>query len=160
MDILNWLYLVKKGFTRTTVETPDKDLILLGADATFVKRGDKYQNYVMTVADFMISAKGYKSTVMTLTQADTAAPVIETTLIDEIGGTWSTTYLSPGVYEIANTDLTGVSEAVFVTNNAALSVNVSAEPTSGAVTLSAVKPTDSTTGDDLLSIVIEIRQYV
>lgn len=55
MDILNWLYLVKNKFTRTTVETPSTDLILLGADVGFQKRGDKYQNYVMTVEDFINS---------------------------------------------------------------------------------------------------------
>jgi hypothetical protein len=55
MDILNWLYLVKNKFTRTTVETPSTDLILLGADVGFQKRGDKYQNYVMTVEDFGLS---------------------------------------------------------------------------------------------------------
>jgi hypothetical protein len=55
MDILNWLYLVKNKFTRTTVETPATDLILLGADVGFQKRGDKYQNYVMTVEDFGLS---------------------------------------------------------------------------------------------------------
>jgi len=55
MDILNWLYLVKNKFTRTTVETPATDLILLGADVGFQKRGDKYQNYVMTVEDFINS---------------------------------------------------------------------------------------------------------
>lgn len=52
MDILNWLYLVKNKFTRTTVENPATDLIVLGADVGFQKRGDKYQNYVMTAADF------------------------------------------------------------------------------------------------------------
>ena len=47
MDILNWLYLVKKKFARDTVENPDKDLIVLGADVSFQKRGDKYQSYVV-----------------------------------------------------------------------------------------------------------------
>lgn len=55
MDILNWLYLVKNKFTRTTVENPATDLIVLGADVGFQKRGDKYQNYVMTAADFAAS---------------------------------------------------------------------------------------------------------
>lgn len=55
MDILNWLYLVKNKFTRTTVENPTTDLIILGADVGFQKRGDKYQNYVMTVEDFINS---------------------------------------------------------------------------------------------------------
>jgi len=55
MDILNWLYLVKNKFTRTTIENPATDLIVLGADVGFQKRGDKYQNYVMTVEDFINS---------------------------------------------------------------------------------------------------------
>lgn len=55
MDILNWLYLVKNKFTRTTIENPTTDLIVLGADVGFQKRGDKYQNYVMTAADFGLS---------------------------------------------------------------------------------------------------------
>jgi hypothetical protein len=55
MDILNWVYLVKNKFTRTTIETPATDLIVLGADVGFQKRGDKYQNYVMTAADFGLS---------------------------------------------------------------------------------------------------------
>lgn len=47
MDILNWLYSVKNKFLRTSVENPDKDLIALGADVSYVKRGDKYQTYVV-----------------------------------------------------------------------------------------------------------------
>lgn len=55
MDILNWLYLVKQKFTRTTVENPATDLMVLGADVSFTKRGDKYQNYAIPVADFAAS---------------------------------------------------------------------------------------------------------
>ena len=55
MDILNWIYLVKNKFTRTTIENPSTDLIVLGADVGFQKRGDKYQNYVMTAQDFGLS---------------------------------------------------------------------------------------------------------
>ena len=50
MDILNWLYLVKQKFTRTTVENPATDLMVLGADVTYAKRGDKYQNYAVPVS--------------------------------------------------------------------------------------------------------------
>ena len=50
MDILNWLYLVKQKFTRTTVENPATDLMVLGADVSFTKRGDKYQNYAVPVS--------------------------------------------------------------------------------------------------------------
>ena len=50
MDILNWLYLVKNKFTRTTVENPATDLMVLGADVSYAKRGDKYQNYAVPVS--------------------------------------------------------------------------------------------------------------
>lgn len=50
MDILNWLYLVKNKFTRTTIENPATDLMVLGADVSFQKRGDKYQNYAVPVS--------------------------------------------------------------------------------------------------------------
>jgi hypothetical protein len=53
MDILNWIYLVKNKFTRTTVENPATDLLVLGADVSYAKRGDKYQNYAMPVADLV-----------------------------------------------------------------------------------------------------------
>lgn len=55
MDILNWIYLVKNKFTRTTVENPATDLMVLGADVSYTKRGDKYQNYAIPVADFAAS---------------------------------------------------------------------------------------------------------
>jgi hypothetical protein len=52
MDILNWIYLVKNKFTRTTVENPATDLLVIGADVSYQKRGDKYQNYAIAVSDF------------------------------------------------------------------------------------------------------------
>lgn len=55
MDILNWLYLVKNNFVRTTPSS-DKDLLVLGAKVGFSKRGDKYQNYAMSVADLSTAA--------------------------------------------------------------------------------------------------------
>jgi hypothetical protein len=73
MDILNWVYLIKNKFTRTTVENPATDLIVLGADVSYQKRGDKYQNYVMTVEDFAASlpapAPTYKVYTALLTQS-------------------------------------------------------------------------------------------
>jgi len=51
MDILNWLYLRKEQLIRTTANNPETDLIVLGADATFAKRDDKYKTYAMTLAD-------------------------------------------------------------------------------------------------------------
>ena len=52
MDILNWVYLIKNKLTRTTVQDPQKDLVILGNNVSYVKRGDKYQSYGMTVQDF------------------------------------------------------------------------------------------------------------
>ena len=70
MDILNWIYLVKNKFTRTTVENPATDLLVIGADVSYAKRGDKYQNYVMTVEDFLASAaRPYKVYTALLTQS-------------------------------------------------------------------------------------------
>jgi hypothetical protein len=54
MDILNWIYLRTNRLIKTTVNNP-KDLVVLGADVTFVKRGDKYQTYAMTVSDLFNS---------------------------------------------------------------------------------------------------------
>jgi hypothetical protein len=58
MDILNWIYLVKNKLRKTTVQNPDKDLVILGADTGFSKRGDGYLSYGMTVEDFVASATG------------------------------------------------------------------------------------------------------
>ena len=52
MDILNWVYLLKNKLVKTTVQDPEKDLLVLGNNVSWVKRGDKYQSYGMTVQDF------------------------------------------------------------------------------------------------------------
>jgi len=52
MDILNWVYLLKNKLVKTTVQNPEKDLMILGNNVSYVKRGDKYQSYGMTVKDF------------------------------------------------------------------------------------------------------------
>ena len=52
MDILNWVYLLKNKLVKTTVQDPEKDLLILGNNVSYVKRGDKYQSYGMTVKDF------------------------------------------------------------------------------------------------------------
>jgi len=51
MDILNWLYLAKNKFVRTTIDN-NKDLMIFGAKVGFNKRGDLYQNYAMEINDF------------------------------------------------------------------------------------------------------------
>jgi hypothetical protein len=55
MDILNWVYLLKNKLVKTTVQDPTQDLVILGSKVTYVKRGDKYQSYGMTVEDFAAS---------------------------------------------------------------------------------------------------------
>lgn len=52
MDILNWIYLVKNKLRKTTIQNPDKDLVILGGQVGFSKRGDGYQSYGMHVSDF------------------------------------------------------------------------------------------------------------
>lgn len=54
MDILNWLYLAKNKFVRTTLGSA-KDLMIFGAKVGASKRGDLYQNYAMSVEDFAAS---------------------------------------------------------------------------------------------------------
>lgn len=51
MDILNWLYLAKNKFVRTTIGN-NKDLMIFGAKVGTSKRGDIYQNYAMEINDF------------------------------------------------------------------------------------------------------------
>ena len=51
MDILNWLYLAKNKFVRTSISST-KDLMIFGAKVGFNKRGDLYQNYAMEIDDF------------------------------------------------------------------------------------------------------------
>jgi hypothetical protein len=61
MDILNWLYLAKNKFVRTTLGST-KDLMIFGSNVGFSKRGDKYQNYAMSVEDFSASLQGSVAT--------------------------------------------------------------------------------------------------
>lgn len=56
MDILNWLHIKKQNLIRTTLDSP-KDLLVLGADVSFEKRGDKYQSYAIPAEDFLALAK-------------------------------------------------------------------------------------------------------
>jgi len=55
MDILNWVYLLKNKLVKTTVQDPTQDLVILGNNVSYAKRGDKYQSYSMTVEDFAAS---------------------------------------------------------------------------------------------------------
>lgn len=55
MDILNWLYSKISVKVKDTLNSP-KDLIALGANVGYEKRGDQYQTYCMTAEDFLASA--------------------------------------------------------------------------------------------------------
>jgi hypothetical protein len=52
MDILNWLRIKKENLIRSTLDSP-QDLLVLGADVSFQKRGDKYQSYAIPAQDFI-----------------------------------------------------------------------------------------------------------
>jgi hypothetical protein len=52
MDIINWVYLLKNKLVKRTVQNPEQDLLVIGNKVSYVKRGDKYQSYGMTVKDF------------------------------------------------------------------------------------------------------------
>lgn len=164
MDILNWLYLVKNKFTRTTIENPDTDLIVLGADVGFQKRGDKYQNYVMSATDFAISAKGYKSTVLYLAQKGTGAPTIANVLRNEIGGTWTGTYNAVGRYQLDNSDSTLVftnsAFALFYTDGlTTISHEVAFTNASSYIEI-ATWDSAGVLANDRLHGFLEIRQYI
>jgi hypothetical protein len=58
MDILNWVYLLKNKLVKSTVQDPAQDLLVIGNNVSYVKRGDKYQSYGITVEDFVASATG------------------------------------------------------------------------------------------------------
>lgn len=95
MDILNWLRIKKQELIRTTLDSP-QDLLVLGADVSFQKRGDKYQSYAMPAEDFFLAARPYKAYVALLTQSGTNAPVA--TVLENTIGTVVWTRVSPGIY--------------------------------------------------------------
>jgi len=68
MDILNWLRIKKQNLIRTTLDSP-KDLVMLGADVSFQKRGDKYQSYAIPAEDFLALTRPYKVYTALLTQS-------------------------------------------------------------------------------------------
>jgi len=74
MDILNWLRIKKQQLIRTTLDSP-KDLVVLGADVSYQKRGDKYQSYAMPAEDFLATAaRPYKVYTALLTQSGGDGP--------------------------------------------------------------------------------------
>jgi hypothetical protein len=57
MDIVNWVYLKKAELIKQNLSNSE-DLLLLGADVSFDKRGDKYLSYAMTTNDFAEAIAG------------------------------------------------------------------------------------------------------
>lgn len=55
MDILNWLFIKREKLIRTTANNADTDLIAVGANVGFQKRGDEYQTYAMPIKDLVAS---------------------------------------------------------------------------------------------------------
>lgn len=99
MDILNWLYLAKNKFVRTTPSS-DKDLMVFGAKVGFNKRGDLYQNYAMSIEDFAAAlpapAAAYKVYTASVLMANGSATVFENTLGVTITWTASPGQISTG----------------------------------------------------------------
>jgi hypothetical protein len=78
MDILNWIYLRTNRLIKTTVNNP-KDLVVLGADVTFVKRGDKYQTYAMTVSDLFNSTDVTNTGYYSIDLNTVVVPIVDVT---------------------------------------------------------------------------------
>jgi hypothetical protein len=96
MDILNWLYIKKQQLIRTNLDSP-QDLVVLGADVSFQKRGDKYQSYAMPAQDFieagLVANTAHYELDITLTNVVT---VSTTRGIIDITGMGTSAPLTPG----------------------------------------------------------------
>jgi len=111
MDILNWLYLQKAKLIRTEANDASTDLVAIGADATFIKRGDKYQTYAMTIQDLSVAGDvantGYYTVDLAVTSVvnvTTPKGVIEITM-NETLSTPKPAFNSSVVLTIANADM-------------------------------------------------------
>ena len=163
MDILNWLRIKKQQLIRTTLDSP-KDLVVLGADVSFQKRGDKYQSYAMPAEDFGISVKGYKSTVFHIVQKTTNPPSVGPVLINEIGGTWSGIYNAVGDYSLVNSDTTlnfinGTTAIFYTDGSLATSGEVAFENAISEIAI-ATWNSAGVASNDILNGYLEIRQYI
>lgn len=161
MDILNWLYLAKNKFVRTTLGST-KDLMIFGAKVGVSKRGDLYQNYAMSAEDFLAQAKPYKVYSALLTQTGTGDPtaiVLEDTLNAELN--WYR--MSAGVYYAE-------SYGTWALNKTAMTVGPLADASDGAYIQTKIDSEDQAYvvikdiagagADDSLSLTfIEIRVY-
>ena len=79
MDILNWLYLRTNGLIKTKANNPQTDLVALGADVTFVKRGDQYQTYAMTLADLSNAGDAANTGYYTIDLNSMVIPIVDVT---------------------------------------------------------------------------------
>jgi len=54
MDIVNWLYLKANKLIKSSIQQND-DIILLGTDVSFEKRGDQFKSYGISYSQFVAS---------------------------------------------------------------------------------------------------------
>jgi len=111
MDILNWVYLLKNKLVKTTVQDPAQDLLVIGNNVTFAKRGDKYQSYGMTVEDFAAYVASTAGTQMNYTTG-LLSPQVQSDFIslpDTITDAWGTTFNTYKLGGIANFSAPGTS---------------------------------------------------
>jgi len=70
MDILNWLSLKRQQLIKTKPNNAKTDLVVLGAEVPFTKRGDGYQSYAMPLADAVAAGAEENNTYDTLIYTD------------------------------------------------------------------------------------------
>ena len=112
MDILNWLFIKKQQLIKTTANNADTDLIAVGANVGFQKRGDEYQTYAMPIKDLSVAGDVANTGYYTL---DISVPLFTATvntvkgIIDIIntdsGGGPVENFGTPYVFFINNPDL-------------------------------------------------------
>jgi hypothetical protein len=115
MDIVNWSALQNNLLVRDTLNSPD-DLVLIGANATWNKRGDKFQTYAVPVS--ALGGGGSPITLQTNTVNNTVQNILDLvdgnqiSLIDNGDGSVIVSYNSgvfkqvdPGVSVTGNTSL-------------------------------------------------------
>lgn len=79
MDILNWLYLRTNKLIRTTPSNPQTDLVAIGGDVTFAKRGDQYLTYAMTIADLANAGDVVNTGYYSINLNTALSPVVDVT---------------------------------------------------------------------------------
>lgn len=168
MDILNWIYLKRQQLIKRTLNNPETDLVVLGAQVPFSKRDDGYQTYAMTVDDFTSSARGYKNYIALITQNDTDPPVA-TVLENTLGVNVTFSYDNVGQYTALFDQALFASPQAYVTVSQSSYVNgandichVNALPVFfnvvGFVSYAATVPSDDTIGD-YVPCIFEVRVY-